>query len=179
MAGMTTRVVVWLTEGTWEAAVDATAATLHSDIRPAIATEMQGSDVALLYVVDSQISDAVHGAFGVLLGRAARRRDPGVQVEQMAHQASTELLQAAQRRLGRPASLVVRTGRVEREVVDACAGADLLICARDGDHTRLGPHSLGRHTRFVIDHAPCAVLLIWPDAVPGLESIPPPPEHPA
>jgi hypothetical protein len=31
----------------------------------------------------------------------------------------------------------------------------LLIVARDGDRSRLGPKSLGHHTRFVVDHAPC------------------------
>ena len=66
-------------------------------------------------------------------------------------------------------------GRVEREVVRAVAqGVDLLVVARDGDRSRLGPHSLGPATRFVVDHAPCAVLLVWPDEPPGVGSIPPP-----
>jgi hypothetical protein len=41
----------------------------------------------------------------------------------------------------------------------AAEGADLLILARDGDRARLGPRSIGPATRFVVDHAPCAVLL--------------------
>jgi hypothetical protein len=58
-------------------------------------------------------------------------------------------------------------------------GVDLLVAARDGDRSRLGPHSLGHDTRFVVDHAPCAILLVWPDVPPGVESIPPPPHrHP-
>jgi len=85
---------------------------------------------------------------------------------------------AARPLLGRPATRVKRQGRVEREVVAEVAGADLLICARDGDPTRLGPASLGPTTRFVVDHAPCAVLVIWPDTPPGIDSIPPPPRHP-
>jgi hypothetical protein len=61
-------------------------------------------------------------------------------------------------------------------------GVDVLVVARDGDHSRLGPRSLGHETRFVVDHAPCAVLLVWPDEAPGIESIPdprhgPPPPH--
>jgi hypothetical protein len=48
------------------------------------------------------------------------------------------------------------------------------VVARDGDHSRLGPKSLGHATRFVVDHAPCAVLLVWPDETPGIESLPPP-----
>ena len=31
---------------------------------------------------------------------------------------------------------------------------------------------------LVVDHAPCALLLAWPDRVPDLASIPPPPPHP-
>jgi hypothetical protein len=68
-------------------------------------------------------------------------------------------------------------GRVERQVVQAAADADLLICARDGDRGRLGPHSLGPATRFAVDHAPCAGLVVWPEPAPGVESIPPPPER--
>jgi hypothetical protein len=96
----------------------------------------------------------------------------------LAAQAAAALLEAAAARLGRPATRTVRVGRVEREVVAGCEGATLLVCARDGDRTRLGPHSLGHHTRFVVDHAPCAVLLIWPDQVPAISSTPPVPEHP-
>lgn len=60
-------------------------------------------------------------------------------------------------------------------MVAAAEGADLLMVARDGDRARLGPHSLGRAGRFVVDHAPCPVLLIWPEATPAVTTIPPPP----
>ena len=49
---------------------------------------------------------------------------------------------------------VHRPGRVEREVVAAAAGARLLVVARSGDLSALGPRSLGPHARFVVDHAP-------------------------
>jgi hypothetical protein len=52
---------------------------------------------------------------------------------------------------------------------------DILVLARDGDRERLGPHSLGPAARFVVDHAPCRVLLIWPDVAPAMETIPPAP----
>jgi len=51
--------------------------------------------------------------------------------------------------------------------------------ARDGDRTRLGPKSLGKTTRFVVDHAACPVLLVWPESAPGVATIPPPPDHPS
>lgn len=161
-------VVAWITEGTWEATVDATARA---------AAGLDPAEVVLLHVVDAEITEALHGAFCGLLGRGARGRDPGDAVATLADTESAELLAAAESRLGRPARRDVRVGRVEREVVAGCAGATLLVCARDGDHSRLGPRSLGRHTRFVVDHAPCPVLLIWPDETPGLRSIPPPPPH--
>jgi nucleotide-binding universal stress UspA family protein len=63
-------------------------------------------------------------------------------------------------------------------VVAASAQADLLIVARDGDRARLGPKSLGKATRFVVDHAACPVLLVWPEPAPGVATIPPPPHHP-
>ncbi len=70
------------------------------------------------------------------------------------------------------------TGRAEREVVAAAEGADLLICTRDGDRARLGPRSLGPASRFIVDHAPCPVLLVWPEPAPSVATIPPPPPHP-
>jgi hypothetical protein len=62
-------------------------------------------------------------------------------------------------------------------VTAAAADADWFIIARDGDRSRLGPHSLGRQARFIIDHAPCTVELIWPESIPGLGTIPPPPQR--
>jgi hypothetical protein len=52
------------------------------------------------------------------------------------------------------------------------------VLARDGDRTRLGPHSLGPHSRFIVDHAPCPVLLVWPEPPPGPSTLPPPPPPP-
>jgi hypothetical protein len=57
-----------------------------------------------------------------------------------------------------------RRGRLEREVAD---GADLLILARDGDRTRLGPKSLGPASRFVVDHASAPFCLSGRNPVPA------------
>ena len=161
------KVIVWVAEGTWPACVDTARGWVPAD-----------ADVVLLHVTGGDVAAAVHGAFAGLLGRGrAPERDPGSQVEAMSATAADDLLAAAAERLGRPASRVERRGVVEREVVQAAGGADLLICARDGDRIRLGPHSLAPPTRFVVDHAPCSVMLVWPGPPPGLESIPPPPPH--
>jgi nucleotide-binding universal stress UspA family protein len=161
------RIVAWLAEDSWAATVDAAAhAAGPSD------------ELVLLHVVDASVARATHAAFGGLLGRGGQQPDPGDTVEHLAADASARLLADAARRLGRFAARITRTGRAEREVIAALDRADLLICARDGDRSRLGPHTLSRHTHFVVDHAPCAVLLIWPHTAPPLNSIPPPPPRP-
>jgi hypothetical protein len=116
-----------------------------------------------------------HAAYLGLLGRGSAGRDPRARIADISASSATELLDAAAGRLGRPCERIARTGRIEREVVAAADGADLLIMARDGDRSRLGPKSLGKDTRFVLDHAPCPVLLVWPEPAPAVETIPPPP----
>jgi len=156
-------VVAWIVEGTWRACVDA--ARRHAP---------EDAAVVLLHVADPEVPGAAHGAFAGLLGRGRPDLDPGTELERQAAESGLRLLDAAADRLGRPATRVQRTGRIEHEVVAAAETAALLVLARDGDHTRLGPHSLGPHSRFVVDHAPCPVLLVWPDTPPGTDTIPPP-----
>lgn len=157
-------VVEWIAHGGWRAAVDAA--------RTAASTE---ADIVLLQVLAGEVEEVVHGVFAGLLGR---RRSAPVAIDESAVTSGQELLDTASTRLGRPARQETRSGRIEREVVAAAENADLLVVSRDGDRSRLGPHSLGPAARFVVDHAPCAVLLVWPGEAPSLESIPPPPTHP-
>jgi nucleotide-binding universal stress UspA family protein len=157
------RVVIWVAEGTWPACVDAAHALVP-----------EGAEIVLLHVT-GDVPGAAHGAFAGLLGRGRPERDPGTSVEHLAAASAQQLLRSAAQRLGRPCDLSERTGRVEREVIAAVEGADLLVLARDGDRSRLGPRSLGHAGRFVIDHAPCPVLLVWPEPAPAVASIPPPP----
>ncbi|MFE7354230.1 universal stress protein [Streptomyces sp. NPDC057543] len=145
-------VLVWINEGTWRAAVDA--ARAHTGA---------GDEITLLYVTGDDVAEAAHGAFVGLLGRGHPERDPGDRVAALSASAAAELLEAAAGRLDRPATRLRARGRPEREVVRAAEGAGLLVCARDGDRRRPGPHSLGPATRFVVDHAPCPVLLVWPE----------------
>jgi nucleotide-binding universal stress UspA family protein len=163
------KIIVWVTEGTWQACVDA-ARDLVGD-QPA-----GGHQVVLLHVSDIDAIEVVAGARAGLLGRAIPAG--GSVVADVLGAAQTALLDAAQARLDRPAERLGRRGNVEREVVAACAEVGLLALARDGDHTRLGPRSLGHATRFVVDHAPCRVLLVWPDEPPDLATLPPPPRGP-
>jgi nucleotide-binding universal stress UspA family protein len=166
MTAMT--VLVWVVEGTWEGCVDAARSVLPAD-----------AEVTLLHVTPGEVAEVAGGAAAGLLGRDRRPgRDPARRIQAAGELAAAELLDAAQGRLGRPAAKLLRQGRVERLVVEAADGVDLLVCARDGDRARLGPHSLGPATRFVVDHAPCTVLLAWPAEAPGLGSIPSAPSAP-
>ncbi|MFG2602599.1 universal stress protein [Streptomyces sp. NPDC048514] len=169
------RVITWLVEGTWPACVDA--------VRTHVP---QAAEVVLLHVSGPDVPGLAHGAFAGLLGRGRTRghhpdeswgSDPGDLVDALGAGSAAELLSAAAERLGRPCRREERSGRVEREVVAAAEGADLLVLARDGDRSRLGPKSLGPAVRFTVDHAPCPVLLVWPEPAPGLETIPPPHHH--
>jgi nucleotide-binding universal stress UspA family protein len=159
-------VVAWIVEATWPACVDTARRYASAD-----------TDVVLLHVTDPDVADVAHGAYAGLLGRHHTNRDPGSQVEDLASAAARKLLDEAATQLGRRCTEVERTGRVEREVVSAAEGAELLILARDGDLGRLGPKSLGRATRFIVDHAPCPVLLVWPASPPSIATLAPPP-HP-
>jgi nucleotide-binding universal stress UspA family protein len=58
----------------------------------------------------------------------------------------------------------MRSGRTEQAVLAAAEEGDVLVVARDGDRAHRGPRSLGPAVRFVVDHAQCAVLLVWPDS---------------
>jgi nucleotide-binding universal stress UspA family protein len=129
-----TRVLVWITPSGWEACVDAAAAL--------------DAGIALLYVSDTAGLEPGSG----LLGRHRHAAWPEADAD--------ELLDAAAERLGRPCERIVRSGQAEHEVIAAAADADVLVVARA--NRRPGPHSFGHAARFVVDHAPCAVLLVWP-----------------
>jgi nucleotide-binding universal stress UspA family protein len=158
------RVVVWITEAGWEACVDTAAALAPAD-----------AGVTLLAVPSGALEEVAAGGRAGLLGRRPPR-PRGPSWDEVADDAARALLADAGERLGRQAETALRHGRVEREVVAACVGADLLVLACDGDDERLGPKSIGRHARFVVDHAPCRVLLVWPGEPPAAE-LPPPPPH--
>ncbi|MGO9900076.1 MAG: universal stress protein [Solirubrobacteraceae bacterium] len=158
------RALVWIIEDTWQATVAEAAQFLPSD-----------AEITLLHVASTEPETLARAARRGLLGRHPPAPATAQALREISEQTANELLTEAQTRLGRPATLKARYGRVEREVVSAAEGIDVLVLARDGDRERLGPRSLGPATRFVIDHAPCRVLLIWPDNTPELATISPPP----
>ena len=147
------RVLVWIVEETWQATAAAAAGFLPA-----------GADVTLLHVRASDTETVAHAARDALLGRPHRpTTEP---LETMSELSARRLLAEAQTVLGRDAVLDARSDRIEDAVITAAETMDLLVFARDKDRTHPGPRSLGPAVRYVVDHAPCAVLLVWPGAPP-------------
>ena len=145
------RAVVWIRQETWRTTVSAARALLPTE-----------AEITLLYVMPSEAEALARGAGHGLLGRS--RRASSEDMRAVSEQGARELLGVAQERLGRDATSEVRSGRMEDAVLLAAEGVDLLILAREGDGTARGPRSLGPGARFVVDHAACAVLLLWLDS---------------
>jgi len=84
-----------------------------------------------------------------------------------AERTSAEEILSEGRRYFPSAEALERDGRPELEIVDLAAEwrADLvLVCSRAADQAEhdIGPKSVGHVARFVLDHAPCPVLLLRP-----------------
>jgi nucleotide-binding universal stress UspA family protein len=135
-----------------------------------MATEMllapQSLTLAILYVIDTgPRRDIEHTRERFL--RPPGPPGPRQNEMQQADQAAAEdILNEALRHLPN-AETFQRQGRPEREIVNVAAEwqADLLIiCSRAeyGGRHAIGPKSVGHVARFVLDHAPCPVLLIRP-----------------
>jgi nucleotide-binding universal stress UspA family protein len=86
-----------------------------------------------------------------------------------AEKASAEEILKESRGYCAGAATITREGRPELEIVNLAAewSADLVIlCSRAAYQSRdkIGPKSVGHVARFVVDHAPCPVLLLRPTA---------------
>ncbi len=86
------------------------------------------------------------------------------QIRQAEETSAQDILQEGGRYLP-GAELLQRQGRPEREIVQCAAewAADLIIiCSRSPSSPTPppGPKSVGHVARFVLDHAPCPVLLV-------------------
>ena len=121
------RALVWIVEDTWEATVAEAAAFLPAD-----------AEVTLLHVAPGDVETLAEGSRHGLLGRR-RPPPPGPEapLRAISDEAAQALLAEARERFGREAATEGRRGRVEREVVAAAEGMDILVLARDGDHSRL------------------------------------------
>lgn len=144
--------------------------TNTEQIRQAVSSLLTATDrtIGLLYVIDT-------GPHGEMERHRERfLRPPGLppmRREQMrrAEEVSAQDILTEGERAFPGAERIQRTGHPEREIVSVAAEwkADLiLICPRSiyGDNPTIGPKSVGHVARFVLDHAPCPVLLVRPRA---------------
>lgn len=123
----------------------------------------QAQTAGILYVVDSGPREDI----GRARERFLRRPGPLLREEEMRQTeraTAKEILEGGLRYLP-DAEMLERQGRPEREIVNGAAEwrADLLvICPRAeyGGKPGIGPKSVGHVARFVLDHAPCPVLLV-------------------
>jgi nucleotide-binding universal stress UspA family protein len=142
-------VMVWINPAAaWESAVDAAARLSCDEVILLLVTEYVGEQ-----------------AFTGLLGPAGH--EPGEAFAGIEEDQAAALFDEAEARIGRPVRRLWERGVPEHEVVAAAADADMLVCVRDGTRGLPGPGSLGPVTRFVVDHAPCGVLLVWPGEHPS------------
>jgi nucleotide-binding universal stress UspA family protein len=151
------RALVWITESSWQPCIDQA-----RELVPA------GAEVTLLHVAASDIENLAEHPGPERLGRHRRPpKPPEHGVRAIADSEAQALLQVARERFGRAAETMARRGRIEREVLEAADGFDLLVLARDG-RPRREPKSISHYARFIVDHAGCPVLLVWAEPPPGL-----------
>jgi nucleotide-binding universal stress UspA family protein len=155
--------VMWIVEMNWEACIDFARAVVPADFV-----------ARLVYVSPSDVERLVDEGPGRLLGRRPAAAPPESVARSIAAEEAQALLEAARTRLGRPAELRAVRGHPERELLEACADADLLVLARDGE-PRLGPKSFSRQARFVLDHTPCAALVVCAGTPPPADTAKLPP----
>jgi nucleotide-binding universal stress UspA family protein len=147
--------------------LDGTNVKQFSQARTMLAAS-ETATLGILHVIDSGPRED--------LGRARERflRKPGPpplreeEIRQTEIASAKEILEEGLQHFPN-AEILERQGRPEREIVNGAAEwrADLLvICPRAqyGGPPSLGPKSVGHVARFVLDHAPCPVLLVRPEA---------------
>jgi nucleotide-binding universal stress UspA family protein len=122
--------------------------------------------LALLYVIDTGPREEIGRTRERFLRRPESPVPRGQQMRQTEAAAAREILEEGLQHLP-GAEILEREGRPEREIVNAAAEwrAELIIIDARAGYDRkpaVGPKSVGHVARFVLDHAPCPVLLVRP-----------------
>jgi len=120
--------------------------------------------LGILYVIDTGPRKDIEHTRERFLRRPGPPRSREDEMEQAELAAAQDLLDEGLRYIPN-AETFRRQGRPEREIVNVAAEwqADLvIICPRGeyGGKPTIGPKSVGHVARFVLDHAPCPVLLV-------------------
>jgi nucleotide-binding universal stress UspA family protein len=127
---------------------------------------LDGQELLLVHVIDNGMRGEIDLARGRLLHRPMphhRLRAIGEAERRAAEAALREAAEVAAR-FGATAETVAAEGEPGRVVAGIAAqrGCQLVAVASRVDRRdeRPGPHSVGHTARFVLDHAPCPVLLL-------------------
>jgi len=129
-----------------------------------ILSATQSLTLGILYVIDTGPRKDIEHTRERFLRRPGPPRSREDEMEQAELAAAQDILNEGLRYLP-DAETFQRLGRPEREIVNVAAEwqADLvIICPRGeyGGKPAIGPKSVGHVARFVLDHAPCPVLLV-------------------
>lgn len=130
--------------------------------------EHEALELLLVFVIDEGSRhgiEAWHGPLHVGARLGHKRHAQMAQAEARSGEAVLAEAQAvAQHEAGIRTTTQLLHGRAERVIVELAAqvGADLaVVSAREGIRAALaGPESVGHVARYVLDHAPCDVLLV-------------------
>jgi nucleotide-binding universal stress UspA family protein len=132
------------------------------------ATEMLSTNqpliLGILYVTDTGPRRDIEHTRERFLRRPGPPGPRSHEIQQAEHAAAEDILNEGLRSFPNAETLQSQ-GRPEREIVNIAAEwqADLVIlCPRAeyGGKPTIGPKSVGHVARFVVDHAPCPVLLV-------------------
>jgi nucleotide-binding universal stress UspA family protein len=120
--------------------------------------------LGILYVIDTGPRKDIEHTRERFLRRPDPPRSREDEMEQAELAAAQDVLNEGLRYIPN-AETLRRQGRPEREIVNVAAEwqADLVIicpCGEYGGKPTIGPKSVGHVARFVLDHAPCPVLLV-------------------
>jgi nucleotide-binding universal stress UspA family protein len=129
-----------------------------------ILSAVQPLILGMLYVTDSGPRRDIEHTRERFLRRLGPPRARVDEMEQAELAAAQDVLNEGLRYLPN-AETFQRQGRPEREIVNFAAEwqADLVVICPRGEYgakPTIGPRSVGHVARFVLDHAPCPVLLV-------------------
>ncbi|HVA91956.1 MAG TPA: universal stress protein [Chloroflexota bacterium] len=127
------------------------------------AVPLAGADVLLVHVINStREEDWQRMAGHHWLGRYSAPRHERVREAetQTAREILDEAVAFSQAWPAASRRAVDLQGNPERELVRLALAEHVDLLAVGQHRVELGPHAIGRCARFVIDHAPCSVLLV-------------------
>lgn len=140
--------------------------TNTEQIRIAVSTMLRPNDltIAVVFVIDAGPHEAMERQRERFFRPPTLKPQHIEQMQQAENAAAQDILDEGTRYLSGAISFK-REGNPEREIVNLAAewAADLVIICPHAAHSNrppIGPKSVGHTARFVVDHAPCPVLLV-------------------